>query len=448
MSARFRGGVSEDYLDGYGWWSGLGALVFPALLSLSPGQILRLHTSCRTMQFSCAAFFSVLLALPGRTVAVSSQKTADEASGGAGPWLSLLTSSWALAGEPQSEQTQGLDDLAQNLVKLAKDGAPPDESMKQAINSIRNIVNDMKKQVNETNAAAQYEINRKAEFVAACAVPETPALKLPSTQEDVVTCRSEEDPLYKAWQLCESEKARCSNTTACCASLVQPNKYCLNPGVAPSPLQYEAQCDGTSSCKETDIKEKIAFFKGKLDALDAAEKACEDSRAGCQDSYDCVPKEDSWKVKQTSCNEMQTKFEQGHCDHAEALEAAWDKYLTCYDTKKTALTSEELKQEATVPGRHQEWRALLRIDCLLGALEVDATRSAAGFGDFWVLGLGRVAKFQTKRCGDEGGDQDDEDHGEDEQYDAITPAAADDYADDADADADDDGGDNTILIGG
>ncbi|OLP90192.1 hypothetical protein AK812_SmicGene28265 [Symbiodinium microadriaticum] len=168
-------------------------------------------------------------------------------------------------------------------------------SMKQAINSIRNIVNDMKKQVNETNAAAQYEINRKAEFLAACAVPETPALKLPNTQEEVVTCRSEEDPLYKAYELCVSEKARCSNTTACCASLVQPNKYCLNPGVAPSPLQYEAQCDGTSSCKETDIKEKIAFFKGKLDALDAAEKACEDSRAGCQDSYDCVPKQDSWK---------------------------------------------------------------------------------------------------------------------------------------------------------
>lgn len=330
------------------------------------------------MQFSCAAIFSVLLALPGRTVAVSSQKTADEASGGAGPWLSLLTSSWALAGEPQSEQTQGLDDLAQNLVKLAKDGAPPDESMKQAINSIRNIVNDMKKQVNETNAAAQYEINRKAEFLAACAVPETPALKLPNTQEEVVTCRSEEDPLYKAYELCVSEKARCSNTTACCASLVQPNKYCLNPGVAPSPLQYEAQCDGTSSCKETDIKEKIAFFKGKLDALDAAEKACEDSRAGCQDSYDCVPKQDSWKVKQTSCNEMQTKLEQGYCDHAEALEAAWDKYLLCYVTKKASLTSEELKQEATVPGRHQEWRALLRIDCLLGALEVDDTTTALG----------------------------------------------------------------------
>ncbi|CAE7453463.1 unnamed protein product [Symbiodinium natans] len=307
------------------------------------------------MQFTSAAFLSILLALQGRAAAVSSQKTAEEAAPAAN-WLSLLTNSWALAGEPESEQTQGLDDLAKNIVKLAKDGAgaAPDESMKEAIASIRSIVIDMKKSVNETNAAAQYEINRKAEAVAACTVPETPSLKFGNSKDDVITCRSEEKPLYNAYKLCESEKARCSNTTACCASLVQPNKYCLNPGVAPSPLQYESQCDGTSSCKDTDIKEKIAFFKGKLDALDAAEKACDDSRAGCKDSYDCVPKQDAWKVKQTSCNEMQTNFEQAYCNLAEGLEGKWDTYLTCYDTKKSALTSEESKQEATVPGRQQE----------------------------------------------------------------------------------------------
>ncbi|CAJ1338236.1 unnamed protein product, partial [Effrenium voratum] len=323
------------------------------------------------MKFGCVGIVSILFSFQG-AAAVSSQR-ATGAKSSSSPWLSLLTNSWALSGESQPDQTKGLDSLAHDIVQLAKTGAAaPDATMTSAIDSIRSIVTDMKAAVNDSHSAAQAAIDQKANLVTACKAPAATdmtnfQLAMPVNAEAVLTCRESEKPLYDSYTLCESEKARCSNTNECCAALVQPNKYCLNPGIAPSPLQYESTCEGASMCKEADMTSKLAFFKGKLQELDAAEAACETSRAGCQESYDCATKEAAWKTQKLACHDKQTEFEQSYCNLATSVEAQWDSYLRCYDVNKTGLVSEEQKQAAALPGRQQEWRALLRIDCLLSA---------------------------------------------------------------------------------
>lgn len=336
------------------------------------------------MQLRLAVVSALLLTIQG-VDAVSSQRVASAGSksGTGNPWFSLLTKSWALAGESEPDQTKGLDDLAKNIVELAKSGAP-DETMVNAVESIRAIVHDMKAAVNDSHALAQQQINQKAKAVASCQVPphtdsdylDRAIIHGENSIENVMTCRAEEVPPYDAWKACEAEKARCSNTTECCAALVQPNKYCLNPGTAPSPLPFEATCEGTSRCKDEDVTTKLAFFKEKLAELDAAEKACEDSWKGCKESYDCESLKTIWETQRTWCNRNHTNFEQGYCDLATSLEAKWDSYYHCYDTNFNALYEEEYTQMAQLPGREQEWRALLRIDCLLGALtSSDATKA-------------------------------------------------------------------------
>jgi len=335
------------------------------------------------MQLVSAVVSFTVLTLQG-VAAVSSQKVASASNSTGGiSWFSLLTKSWALAGESEPEQTKGLDDLAKNIVELAKSGAP-DESMVEAVKNIRAIVRDMKAAVNEAHHMAQGQLNEKAKAVASCQIPpkieenyvEKVIIHGDNSIENVMTCRGQEVAPYDAWKVCEAEKARCSNTTECCAALVQPNKYCLNPGAPPSPLPFEATCEGTSKCKEDDVKMKIAFFKEKLTELDAAEKACEDSRKGCKDSYDCDALKTVWETQRTWCNRNHTAFEQGYCDLATTAEAKWEAYYHCYDTNFHTLYEEEMNQMSQAPGREQEWRALLRIDCLLGALvSKDATKA-------------------------------------------------------------------------
>mmetsp|Transcript_14635 Transcript_14635/g.27474 ORF Transcript_14635/g.27474 Transcript_14635/m.27474 type:complete len:434 (-) Transcript_14635:132-1433(-) len=319
-------------------------------------------------------FFLALAAIaPAASMVSSRTKSAALAEDSSSPWLSLLTKSWALPGESPEEQNKGLDSLANSIVQLARNHEAPDASMQAALDSIKQILKDMKDAVMTANGAAQQEIFKKQGTLAACAVPNTTGVAAfqdsnKTTSADVVACRLEENGYYDGYQHCIAEEARCANTTECCAQVLQPNQYCLSQPVAPTPLTFSSACDAASKCREKDLQNKLGFFEAKLKEYTDAEAACELSRAGCNASYACTEKKTLWNTFRGQCNTKQTSFEQALCDLATRVEMDWETYTTCYAHTKDALVKEEDKQEALLSGRRQEWRGLLRIECLLEAL--------------------------------------------------------------------------------
>jgi len=328
------------------------------------------------MKLFALVVFSVLPAT--FAVATGKSKSAEGALANdkaASPWLSLLAKSWALPGEAQDEQSKGLDDLANSVLALAKNrkSGAPDAEMKAAVDSISQILSDMKDAVTAGNTAAQQEIDKKESAVKNCSIPSETSTadfeaSLRITVKDVLTCRTEEKSYYDAYQFCLAEEARCSNTTECCVDLIQPNPYCLSPPSPPSPLSFQTECDAASRCREKDLENKLAYFEHKLQEYNDAVVACEQSRLGCNASYACAVQEAAWKEKHSQCNGNQTTFEQAYCDLAGSQETHWDTYSGCHDRNVNALETEEAKQESLLTGRRQEWRGLLRIECLLGAL--------------------------------------------------------------------------------
>lgn len=320
-----------------------------------------------------SSFSSALAVAAGKAKSATGGLLADDKP--TNPWLSLLTKSWALPGESQEEQSKGLDGLASSILALAKNhkSGAPDEEMKAAVESISQILTDMKDSVTTGNAAAQQEINKKQSAVKNCSVPaETSMPDFEATLhlgvKDVLDCRADEKSYYDAYQHCLSEEARCANTTECCVDLIQPNPYCLSPPSPPSPLTFQSECDTASKCREKDLDNKLAFFELKLQEYNEASYACEQSRLGCNSSYTCQLKQEAWKEKHALCNSNQSAFEQAYCDLAGTQEAHWDTYSSCHACSVQALEAEEVKQESLLLGRRQEWRGLLRIECLLGAL--------------------------------------------------------------------------------
>jgi len=338
---------------------------------------------------STMKFFAVLLfASAGSAAAVASGRsksgTLAKDDAPASPWLSLLTKSWALPGEPQDEQSKGLDALASNIVQLAKSqkaGEPADSSMEAAIESIKAILKDMQDAVTNSNTAAQKEILKKQAAVLSCGAPNvmqkvTWEASLNVTVKDVITCREQEKVYFDAYQSCKSEEFRCSNTTECCAAIIQPSPYCLSPPVGPSPLSLQTTCDSTSKCRERDLRNRLGFFEAKLKEYNDAYALCESSRTGCNDTYACPDKRAKWQEKHAICNSNQTVFEQAYCSLATDVEANWETYSICYTHGKQALVAEEDKQDTLLAGRRQEWRGLARIECLLSALKA-ADKEAA-----------------------------------------------------------------------
>lgn len=335
--------------------------------------------------FALVAVGSVCTAL---AVATGKSKSISEGGAlsndkGTSPWLSLLTKSWALPGEAQEEQSKGLDDLANSVLALAKNrkSGAPDAEMKAAVDSISQILSDMKDAVSTGNVAAQQEITKKETSLKNCSIPSETSTadfeaSLHITMNDVLNCRAEEKTYYSAYQFCMAEEARCSNTTECCVDLIQPNPYCLSPPSPPSPLSFQTECDAASRCREKDLENKLAFFEHKLQEYNDAVTACDQSRSGCNASYACSVKQAAWKEKHSQCNGNQTTFEQAYCDLAGSQEAHWDTYSGCHDRSLKSLEAEELKQEGLLTGRRQEWRGLKRIECLLGALTAEDQTAA------------------------------------------------------------------------
>eukprot|EP00440_Ansanella_granifera_P039615 gb/GFBE01042968.1/.p1 GENE.gb/GFBE01042968.1/~~gb/GFBE01042968.1/.p1 ORF type:complete len:479 (+),score=139.67 gb/GFBE01042968.1/:1-1437(+) len=327
---------------------------------------------------SAIAQTSLVLVL---AAAVATKKSASETGAalveaGPSPWLALLTSSWTLAGKPDQEKSQGLEALADQIVHLAKSGSlqNPDAGMQEAVEDIQAIVVDMKEAINASNDAAQQSMDDKRAALDKCTAPATMDLGvftagLDPSADDVVTCREEERGFKVNYTDCETEKERCSNTTACCHPLLQPNAYCLPVGGAsPQPSVLESQCNGRSKCKLDDLNAMLTYFQGKMTELNAADQACTDSRAGCVDGADCTPLKNEWDTKNDACDAIQIGFEQAFCTHAQTTEASWANYSSCYDSADANLKAEETKQRNILPGRQQEWRGVLRIECLLSAL--------------------------------------------------------------------------------
>ena len=215
-------------------------------------------------------------------------------------WFSLLSNTWALQGlRGAKDESNKLDDLENNLFQLAeqaaesKDDGIDDIAMRQAIKDMKKMVEQMQEEVRSQERMAQINLEKKHGEVKKCwghyrdhkqVRDESYDLQPDDTYARLEECKVQEIQIYGTYSHCVSEKDRCSNTTACCAHLIQPNRPCLNPGIGPSPLIFSSECEKSSRCNEHSVRNKLNFFRTKLKELNDAELACE-ARKGCQDSY-------------------------------------------------------------------------------------------------------------------------------------------------------------------
>eukprot|EP00930_Biecheleria_cincta_P064994 TRINITY_DN5068_c0_g5_i1.p1 TRINITY_DN5068_c0_g5~~TRINITY_DN5068_c0_g5_i1.p1 ORF type:complete len:435 (-),score=42.54 TRINITY_DN5068_c0_g5_i1:84-1388(-) len=328
-------------------------------------------------------------------VKVSSQAevAVSARSGMPSPWLSLLANSWTLAGSPPSQKESTLKKMAEDIVKLAKNAdLKSDPSMVTAVNSIRSLLEDMTSSINSSNIEAQTGLDDKADAVAACQAPTAPAqphLQMPRpqpTHTNVTNCRGQQQTIENAYQACLALQSRCRGNTLCCDPVIQPeggHGWC-NETPKPSfsfgavSLCYSAP--SASQCSITQLSTELAYWQGLLNQYDQKVADCESVMAGCPlpagTPVDCTAEHSATVVKRGECDTIQQNFENPYCTYASDLQTSWDNYTTCYNTNMAALSTAEAAEHTNLPNRWQQYRAILRIECLLDVLvgsEADMT---------------------------------------------------------------------------
>jgi len=157
------------------------------------------------------------------------------------------------------------------------------------------------------------------------------------------------------------------------------NFVVMNP--ATSPAAISSQCQGLTVCKASDIRLMLDKFRYYLKMYDDAQSNCENATKLCT-SFEakCPPTATPPEFGNTSkCESQQLQIESSYCTLATTVEQQWSSYDSCYMQKSAALNASQATQRVLENGRQQSWKGLLRILCLIGALEASDTESVLNF---------------------------------------------------------------------
>lgn len=291
------------------------------------------------------------------------------------PWLSLMARSWALAGAPDTTKYSSLASLEASIVNLAKNAQlqNPDPNMQNAVEGIRTLLSSMMVSINVSNSEAQTNLDEKGEAVRQCKPPSSNFTSPPITSQSVVDCRNTEQTAYEDWQACLILNATCEGTSECCADVLQPHEFCnVMPAITYNFGHVCSSMSPTSTCSTSDVSAALAYFRQKQTEYQQALQACKDSVAGCPNRpgwVHCDSQEVVYNRNNTHCDNQQQVFEQHYCNEAANFESAWENYTSCYNMRMAILSASESVEHANLPNQRSQYRAILRIQCLLQVLE-------------------------------------------------------------------------------
>jgi len=301
------------------------------------------------------------------------------------PWLSLLATGWAIAGSPQKEQMSGLEKLEQQILKLAREGhfghQPGNEStqansqMAQAVSMLRVLILNMMQQVNQSNMDAQNMLNVLYAAFNNCVTPTVNTTVDPNRIWDLTLknkkCLQNLTAVSSNSTLCVSQLQECLLTSQCCTDLVQDKGCKIEPPLPPTTV-----CDGITVCDTSNLDALNIQLQRMLQEYDDAWAACTLSKQKCHHRDSCDDEVYSTTVVTWQCSETQNIIETTYCGIAQQAQANWRDYSDCYEIAKANLLRSEAQQRPLLIDRKNWYIVLVRILCLLDALQASDVQAA------------------------------------------------------------------------
>eukprot|EP00933_Yihiella_yeosuensis_P081951 TRINITY_DN95659_c0_g1_i1.p1 TRINITY_DN95659_c0_g1~~TRINITY_DN95659_c0_g1_i1.p1 ORF type:complete len:702 (-),score=68.69 TRINITY_DN95659_c0_g1_i1:313-2418(-) len=340
-------------------------------------------------------------------------------SSGHNGWLSLLTQGIAslTSNDPKSVQH-----FERSLVEMAhtqkNQKFVPDEQMQGALDLLDGLLASMKDSIKAGHNTSQEELNTLQANLSSCEAPDSQTFQEAWNRysfrnseeegvdfEEVKSCRKKQWRKFWTWRRCENMyQSWLIRSDEFCAQWLQ-NQTSLTAEIFQS--QCAAKADGV--CNETDIQDLINMYEDAKARYNISKDACKNytdfmkqfedgvstnpgdgiaqsfTGAELNSTFETLPYLTNescpslWSklVNQTStCNSAQEQFELNVCNRTKKEEQSWSNYASCYDPVKTLIDSQESLEFDNTLSRQQEYRAVLRIDCLVQALKQNDTSAA------------------------------------------------------------------------
>eukprot|EP00931_Biecheleriopsis_adriatica_P099661 TRINITY_DN7432_c0_g1_i2.p1 TRINITY_DN7432_c0_g1~~TRINITY_DN7432_c0_g1_i2.p1 ORF type:complete len:644 (+),score=99.66 TRINITY_DN7432_c0_g1_i2:167-1933(+) len=251
----------------------------------------------------------------------------------------------------------GLEGIEASLMSMAEEGATPE--LAPFIDQISQLVSQMKVEVSRTATSAQTSLDASWNAFLTC---NQTSMDLSSMNASLRNCWTSESAKYSDYTSCTALCDVKNATAAVECQHFSAKDVFPNPGFCKWPTQAHTMSTFQwMGILKTDFQTQLATWNQLSAACNNATTTANDCYAGCQTQQDALA------AKRLECDTLQGDMESAACgDTGDAC----SRYQTCYSTKQAAWISTNTSVALQEAAYIQEYRGILRVECLLGAFNL------------------------------------------------------------------------------
>jgi len=269
-------------------------------------------------------------------------------------------------------EKSALDGMEASLLGMAKQKMDAGDSENAAnLTSFLTQIQDIIDQTMKTSILTRYNASQQmldstwSNYTATCDSPgDAPFSQYTFFSNMHVSCRATEQTYYQSYTSCLSDESIVEQATEVrCGTYNSLNTM----------TQYASLCSMPAGMAAPTIGNYLihmeSVFRDALSNLADARDSCTNvsttpAPVTC-DNLHC-----DWAMKQYDCDTMQQVWENQAC--VLSREYTCSIYTSCMSAKKNAYDQAHVTANTSQPGLKAEWRSVMRIECLIGALDSPA----------------------------------------------------------------------------
>lgn len=271
-------------------------------------------------------------------------------------------------------EKSALDEMEASLISMAKDRTKQGSNaanLTDFLTQIQDIIDQTMKQsiLTRYNTSQSLLDTTWANYTAGCVgVGDAPWSLYTPINTQHVTCRAQEQSAYTSYTDCLNDEAIVQRATeARCATYNS-----LNTMSRYSPSPCVMQPNTAAPTIGNYLRHMKQYWQTELANLRAARNDCTNVTTTSGPTVNCNALYCTWMAKRYECDDYQRSFENGACQLSRSYTCA--RHTTCMTAKANAYDEAHSSANASQAGLQAEWRAVMRIECLIDALGAPAAQ--------------------------------------------------------------------------
>lgn len=264
-----------------------------------------------------------------------------------------------------------LGDMERSLMKVASVGSGT--PVKDLVDVVKPHIDNMQTRILGAHNSAQSSLNAFGTTFSGCSSNKSTGdtanqgllTIMNGKKQTHTTCRNGEGTKETAYGVCSATLAADKTTMDNKCDAYENEKIAPNLNLLPAPNNNE-EYEPWLVRVQDDVERRLNTLRQKDELCTNATSDYTAQKKICEGPSGSGGLKKAWEDKKIECDQAQTELETSACTYYAGVDSTCSSYGTCAETARGLYNGQKSNFEAEETDRKAEWRATMRIECMLG----------------------------------------------------------------------------------